>query len=216
MVDTTQVPGRMADPRVLGFYGLAGATFLVGTRMAGWYGTSGYLLASFIAIFGLVQLLAGMWSYARRDDLATAVFGMWGAFWLGYGILDRPGATPTAILTAVSPEVAFGFIVLAAITWMTVLAATADSWALVVGLTALAAASTLGAIAEGIDIHGLWVLSGWLFAIAGVVAWYTSTALLLASSHGHDVLPLGTALAGGTPAAATDIPRTTPVARRVS
>jgi hypothetical protein len=85
----------------------------------------------------------------------TAVFGMWGAFWLGYGILDRPGATPTAILTAVSPEVAFGFIVLAAITW----------------ITALAAASTLGAIAEGIGIHGLWVLSGWLFAIAGVVAW---------------------------------------------
>jgi uncharacterized protein len=101
----------------------------------------------------------------------SAVFGMWGAFWLGYAILDRPGATPTAILTTVSPEVAFGFIVLAAITWMTVLAATADSWALVVGLTALAAASTLGAIAEGIGIHGLWILSGWLFAIAGVVAW---------------------------------------------
>ena len=81
----------IAAPSVLGLFGFAGATFIVASNMAGWWGTptSGLALAPFAAMFGgLAQFLAGMWAYRARDAIATAMHGMWGAFWLAYGILN--------------------------------------------------------------------------------------------------------------------------------
>src|SRR5205085_10992835 len=82
----------LAAPSVLGLYGFAGATFIVAANLAGWYGnhtTSPLYLAPFALAFGgIAQFLAGMWAYRARDALATAMHGMWGSFWIGYGILN--------------------------------------------------------------------------------------------------------------------------------
>ena len=81
----------VAAPSVLGLLGFAAATFIVASNLAGWWGTpkSGLVLAPFAAMFGgLAQLLAGMWAYRARDALATAMHGMWGSFWIAYGILN--------------------------------------------------------------------------------------------------------------------------------
>ena len=86
----------IAAPSVLGLFGFAGATFIVASNMAGWYGnasTPGYLFP-FAAFFGgLAQFLAGMWAYRARDAVATAMHGMWGSFWLAYGLLQLLVAT---------------------------------------------------------------------------------------------------------------------------
>src|SRR5690348_2256692 len=90
------IPARIflqpvAAPSVLGLFGFAGATFMVATNLAGWWGnttTSPLLLFPFAAIFGgVAQFLAGMWAYKARDALATAMHGTWGSFWIAYGIL---------------------------------------------------------------------------------------------------------------------------------
>ena len=81
----------IAAPSILGLFGFAGATFIVASNLAGWWGTpnSGLVLAPFAAMFGgLAQFLAGMWAYRARDAVATAMHGTWGAFWLAYGILN--------------------------------------------------------------------------------------------------------------------------------
>lgn len=36
-----------------------------------------------------------MWAYKARDAVATAMHGMWGSFWIGYGILNLIAATKT-------------------------------------------------------------------------------------------------------------------------
>jgi hypothetical protein len=80
----------IAAPSILGLYGLAGATFMVAAQMTHWFGSSytTLLLVPFATIFGgLTQLLAAMWAYKARDGVATAVHGMWGAFWMAFGIL---------------------------------------------------------------------------------------------------------------------------------
>jgi uncharacterized protein len=80
----------IAAPSILGLYGLAGATFMVAAQMAHWLGPSRMtlVLVPFAAIFGgLTQFLAGMWTYKARDGVATAVHGMWGAFWMAFGVL---------------------------------------------------------------------------------------------------------------------------------
>src|SRR6476620_7422956 len=81
----------VAAPSILGLYGFAGATFIVASNLAGWWGTdtSAQYLFPFAAFFGgMAQLLAGMWAYRARDGLATAMHGTWGAFWLAYGLLN--------------------------------------------------------------------------------------------------------------------------------
>src|SRR5437764_14678011 len=91
----------IAAPSILGLAGFAGATFVVASNLAGWWGTptSGLAIAPFAAMFGgLAQFVAGMWAYKARDAIATLAHGTWGSFWLAYGILNLLLAAP--VLTA--------------------------------------------------------------------------------------------------------------------
>src|SRR3954471_4768841 len=137
----------IAAPSVLGLAGFAGATFIVASNIAGWWGspTSGLILAPFAAMFGgLAQFVAGMWAYRARDAIATLAHGTWGAFWLAYGILNLLLATHVLAAPVPwyhSPEVGFWFFALAITTAIAAIAATAESLGLVAVLSTLAAGS---------------------------------------------------------------------------
>jgi len=187
----------IAAPSILGLYGLAGATFMVAAHMAHWFGagdirTSLYLFP-FAAIFGgLAQFLASMWAFKARDGVATAIHGMWGSFWMAYGVLNvifAMGRLPVPV--GAWPEIGYWFIVLAAITWVGVAAAAAQNRGFVTLLTFLAAGSTTAAIGELTGIATLMVVTGWLFIIASIAAWYTGSALMLEEAFGHEVWGLG-------------------------
>jgi hypothetical protein len=186
----------IAAPSVLGLYGLAGATFMVAAQMAHWFGSSHttLLLVPFAAIFGgLAQFLSGMWAYKARDAVATAVHGMWGAFWMAFGVLaliltEGKALEPT---TPFFPALGFWCIVLSAITWVCVGAATAENKSLVTTLVFLAAGSTISAIALLTGAEGLIILAGYLFIICAIAAWYTASALMLNEAFGREVWSLG-------------------------
>src|SRR3954451_21625313 len=119
-------------PSILGLFGFAGATFMVAAHLAGWYGGSitEELLALFAATFGgFAQFTAGMWAYKARDGLATAMHGMWGSFWIGFGILELLFATGViaAPSGAAFPALGYWFIVLAAITFVGAVAALSEN-----------------------------------------------------------------------------------------
>jgi succinate-acetate transporter protein len=186
----------IAAPSILGLYGLAGATFMVAAQMARWFGSSHttLLLVPFAAIFGgLAQLLASMWGYKARDGVATAVHGMWGAFWIAFGILSLLIAYGRAPVPSwpLFPELGYWFIVLAAITWVCVAAAAAENKSLMTTLIFLAAGSTISAIALLVGSDGLVILSGYLFIICSIAAWYTASALMLNDTYGREVWSLG-------------------------
>jgi uncharacterized protein len=186
----------IAAPSILGLYGLAGATFMVAAEMAHWFGSSytTLLLVPFAAIFGgLAQFLAAMWAYKARDGVATAVHGMWGAFWMAFGILAlmlSNGRAPQPA-SPLFPELGYWFIVLAAITWVCAGAAAAENKSLVTTLVFLAAGSTISALALLIGIEGLTILAGYLFIICSIAAWYTASALMLNEAFGREVWTLG-------------------------
>jgi len=200
MLDVTSLkdPARGADhriaaPWILGLYSLAGATFVVAARMAGWYGgsESQFLILPFAAVLGgLTQLLAGMWAFEAADSLATAMLGTWGSFWIGYGVLNALFLSGK-LAQPVGPfhELGFWFIPLALITWMG--AAAAESAALGITLAFLAAGASITAIAN-LSLHpGLMMVAGWLFIIASVLGWYTATAMMFEATSGRQIWPVG-------------------------
>jgi uncharacterized protein len=191
----------IAPPSILGLFGFAAATFIVATHLAGWYGSTDtpLYLAPFCATFGgLAQFIAGMWAYRARDGLATAMHGMWGAFWIAFGILFTLVATGAVTFDSTVAFEAFGywFFALAAITACGALAALAESLGLVSVLTTLAVGSAFLAIGYVSDAtptagEGWLQAGGWVLFASSVLATYTAAAMMLESSFGRVVLPVG-------------------------
>ncbi|HET7170449.1 MAG TPA: GPR1/FUN34/YaaH family transporter [Gaiellales bacterium] len=195
------IPARIflqpiAAPSVLGLFGFAGATFMVSTNLAGWYGdphTTGTFLFPFAAVFGgVAQFAAGMFSFRARDVLATAMHGTWGSFWIAYGLFWFLAVNHTITPPAGSTFVPFGywFIVLSAITLTGTLAAAFESGALFSVLGTLTAGSILLALSYLIGSSTLLTWGGWVLFVSSVLAWYTASAMMLAGTAGRTILPL--------------------------
>lgn len=186
----------IAAPSILGLAGFAGATFIVASNLAGWWGTSQspLALAPFAAMFGgLAQFMAGMWAYRARDAIATLAHGTWGSFWLAYLILNI--LVGTHVVTAPTPwyhnpEVGFWFFALAITTAIAAVAAFAESLGLVAVLSTLATGSGILAGAFIYGSHGWAQVAGWLFVVSAGLAWYTVASMLLAHAFGRTVLPM--------------------------
>lgn len=185
----------IAAPSILGLYAFAGSTLIVAAELAGWYGgsqTAAYLFPFAAAFGGVAQFAAGMWSYKARDAIATAMHGMWGSFWIGFGILHLMFATGTlAQPEGAFPALGFWFIALAWITVIGAIAATAENTALTAVLGFLALGSTFAAIGELLGSAPWTVLAGYAFIVSAICAWYTASALMFESVSGKAVLPVG-------------------------
>ncbi|HZO62869.1 MAG TPA: GPR1/FUN34/YaaH family transporter [Gaiellaceae bacterium] len=193
---TTTVSLRpIAAPSILGLFGFSGATLIVAAHMAGWYGGSktDLYVFPFAAFFGgLAQFAAGMWSYRARDGLATAMHGMWGSFWMAFGVLNLLFATGSLTEPkGAFPALGFWFIPLAAITWSGALAALGESLGLFAVLATLATGSTIAAPALWTGSAGWEKVAGWVFVFSAGFAWYVATAMMLAATAGKTILPLG-------------------------
>jgi len=185
----------IAAPSVLGLFGFAGATFIVASHMAGWYGseTSPAYLFPFAAFFGgVAQFLAGMWAYRARDAVATAMHGTWGSFWLGWGLLQLLVATGVLETGGtLNHALGFWFIALCAITASGMLGGLAEgNLGIAVVLGVLAAGSGVAAAALLGDSTGLEHTAGWIFVISAAMAWYVATGMMLKGAAGKIVLPL--------------------------
>ncbi len=186
----------IAAPSILGLFGFAAATFIVAANLAGWYGSphSPQYLFPFAATFGgVAQLAAGLWAYRARDGLATAMHGMWGSFWIAYGILFLLAAVGVLTIPATGtfPELGYWFLALGALTASGALASTGESIGLFGVLSTLSVGSIFLAIRYLTGIHGWQTAGGWVLIASSWLAWYTATAMMLESTFGRILLPLG-------------------------
>ena len=186
----------IAAPSILGMFGLAGSTFMMAALLCRWFGSLATTLAivPFAALFGgLAQFLAGMWAFKARDGVATAIHGMWGAFWIAFGYLAFFAAAGRVPLPAGPLYPAFGywFIVLAAVTWACSIASAAENKCMMLTLMWLAAGSTVFAIGLLAGSYGLMLASGYIFLVSSFIAWYTASALMINEAFGREVWSLG-------------------------
>lgn len=185
----------IAAPSILGLFGFAAATFMVATNIAGWYGSTGspkYLFPLAATFGGLAQLLAGMWAYRARDAVATAMHGMWGAFWLAYGLLFLLVAAGDLTVPAGKfPELAFWFFPLAAITAVGAACTAGHHLGLTGTLLTLATGAGLLGVGYLVGGSGWLTAGGWVLIASAIIAFYTASAMMLKASYGRVILPVG-------------------------
>ena len=187
----------IAAPSILGLYGFAAATFMVTAYLVGWYGkaTSPALIFPFAtAAGGIAQGAAALWAYRARDGLATAIHGIWAAFWLGYGTLNLMivlKAIPAPAPHAAVPELGYWFFALAAITLAGMLASLGESLAITSVLAPLGVGAALLGVFYTVGGIGWEKVAGYVTMASAFTAFYTATAMMLASTWQRAVLPLG-------------------------
>ena len=183
----------IAAPSILGLFGFAASTFMVSANLAGWYGSASTpeYLFPFAAVFGgLAQFLAGMWAYKARDGIATAMHGMWGSFWIAYGILFLLVATGTLEGSAVDVPLGYWFIGLTAITLMGAIGALGENVALAAVLNTLWVGAGCLAVGFLTTTHFWVVIGAYVLILSAICAWYTGSALMFEGA-GRPILPVG-------------------------
>jgi len=197
---TRVVLSPIAAPSILGLFGFAGATMMVGAWQAGWYGdaNTGLLLFPFAAMFGgVAQFAAGIWSYRARDGLATAVHCTWGSFWMAFGLFFGMVAAkviPTPLVPhfgTANPAFGFWFVVLAVVTGCAAIASLGESLGIFTVLGPLALGSALSAVGWMTGVDWLFTAGGYAFTFAALAAVYVATAMMLEGTMGRTILPLG-------------------------
>lgn len=192
----------IAPPVTLGLWGFFGSTMVLSTWILGWWGTPGptdpgYFFVFNATIGGLVQFLAGIWSFRARDYVASSLLTMWGTFWIAWGLLHgiaTTGVITLAPLSTPQPGFALWFIPLGLFTFLGSIAALSPKhgnfplWLLLF---------TVG-IGSMLFCIGLWTglstwqdIGAWFFVVGACAAWYVGAMVMLRSAWRRVILPIG-------------------------
>jgi succinate-acetate transporter protein len=187
----------IAAPSILGLFGFSAATFIVTAYLVGWYGksTSPLLIFPFAtAAGGIAQGAAALWAFKARDGLATAVHGIWAAFWLGYGFLNFMIALkliPAPAPHGAVPELGYWFFALGAITLAGAIASLGESLAISAVLFPLTVGVALLGVFYTVGGTGWEKAGGYVTMASAFTAFYAATAMMMASAFGKVIFPLG-------------------------
>jgi succinate-acetate transporter protein len=187
----------IAAPSILGLFGFSVATFMVTAYLVGWYGNAKSPLLIFpfaTAAGGIAQGAAALWAYKARDGLATAIHGIWGAFWLGYGFLNFMIALkliPAPIPGHAVPELGYWFYTLAAISLAGMIASLGENLGVTLVLAPLWVGVGLLGIFYTVGGTGWEYAGGYVTMASAFAAFYTASAMMLASTFGRVIFPLG-------------------------
>lgn len=185
----------IAAPSVLGYFGGAAAFLLFGVWFAGALGPAknAIVLFPFLLLFGGIgQLGAALWSYKARDAVAASLHGVWGGFWIAYGLLwllDATGVLALPLFSKGFEPLGQWFIYMAVITWTTAFAALARSPGQFFSQAVAAGAATIACAGLIAGSAGWQHAAGWVFVAASALFMYHGAALMLNALYGRVVLP---------------------------
>jgi uncharacterized protein len=176
---------QLSNPTPLGLAGLAFATWMLSMVNAGWYNADALPLVLAVAFVfgGTVQMIAGVLEYPRGNMLRTTVFLGYGAFWWSFALF----------LMFLSNKVPESFVGWYLIVW--------GVFSLYLWLGALHTSTSFHLVLLGLSITylllaiGAWngstlatMIGGYAGLLTGLLAFYTSAAMLINESMGHTVL----------------------------
>ncbi len=167
----------LADPGPLGLGAFAMTTFFLSSVNAGLIPKTVEPVVLGLALFygGIVQVLAGMWEFAKGNTFGAVAFSSYGAFWLSFWYL-----VAHTDLSKAGTDAGKGvgwFLLCWTIFTGLMLIASLRTNGLLVGVFVLLfltfIALTIGAYGGS---SGMTKLGGWLGLLTAIAAWYGSLA----------------------------------------
>ncbi len=184
---------KLANPAPLGLVGFGLTTVILSLINAGVLPAGGeqVVIPLAFAYGGLIQMLAGMLEFRTGNTFGTVAFLSYGAFWWwfallvllgGHGILDLSQAGTTIGVTLI------GWGVFTLYMWIATFRLSKALWWVFLTLWITLFLLGFGAL---LGIKGLHVAGGWLGLVCGLLAMYTSFALVTNETFGKTVIPVG-------------------------
>lgn len=182
-----------ADPVPLGMAAFGLTTFLLGII----YGafpypglTSRWVIPIAFWFGGLTQFLAAMWAMRKGNTFAATVMGVLSGFWITAAAVAyfaplapfRPG-------TAAAGAIALGLFGIITLYLCAAALEVNAAMAVLLGLTTCT--FWIAAIGLGIGSMAAARIAGWFGVATGIVAFYTSFALVIDSAARCEMVPLG-------------------------
>jgi succinate-acetate transporter protein len=182
-----------ANPAPLGLIGFGLTTVMLSLINAGVLPKGGepVVLPLAFAFGGLIQMLAGLMEFRCGNTFGTVAFLSYGAFWWWFAFLVLLGGHGVLDLTQAGSTIAaalIGWGVFTLCMWIATFRLTKALWC--VFLTLWITFFLLG-FGDLLGAHRLTLAGGWIGLICGLGAMYTSFALVINSTFGKTVLPLG-------------------------
>jgi uncharacterized protein len=188
-----EAKSTFANPAPLGLIAFGLTTVILSLINAGVLPKGGepVVLPLAFAFGGLIQMMAGLMEFRTGNTFGTVAFLSYGAFWWwfallvllgGHGVLDLTGAGSTIAVTLI------GWGVFTLYMWIATFRLAKALWW--VFLTLWITFFLLG-FGDLLGAHGLSVAGGWTGLLCGLLAMYTSFALVANATFGKAVLPLG-------------------------
>jgi uncharacterized protein len=204
---------HIANPIPLGLIALAFGTVLLGCAYAGFIipfsPTSLQAIAGAVLLFGgLVQFLAGMWSFRRNHTVEGTLFSAYGGFLAAVGLVFLPrygffttlptGVFSLSMFNQVQGLFFLCWVIISAIMVVGSLRANRVYLGMLVLLLLAFIFLTIGALAGGNAT--LLHVGGWLAIVCALVAWYAALVSLASAAHTVEEtkLPFGRVAHGDT------------------
>ncbi|KAL4419599.1 hypothetical protein ABPG77_001653 [Micractinium sp. CCAP 211/92] len=200
---------QVANPAPLGLFAFGYTTALLqGANTSITDASAGQLAACFGMFYGgLAQFLAGMWEFKRQNTFGAAAFTSYGAFWMGFALLQILVATKIFSIGHNADQM---FLSLWGILTFIFMVATFDLnfclWLLFFTLAVL-----FWLLAAGVESTFWEKFAGWWGLVVAGIAWYIACADMVNEQFKRTVMPLGkwavgTAMANGMKRMAAKIP----------
>jgi succinate-acetate transporter protein len=182
-----------ANPAPLGLVGFGLTTVVLSLINAGVLPLGGeqVVIPLAFAYGGIIQMIAGLLEFRTGNTFGTVAFLSYGAFWWwfallillgGHGVLDLSHAGSTIAVTLI------GWGVFTLFMWISTFRLSRALW--LIFLTLWITFFLLG-FGDLLGIHALNKAGGAIGLVCGLMAMYTSFALVTNATFGRTVIPVG-------------------------
>jgi succinate-acetate transporter protein len=185
---------KQANPAALGLIGFGLTTVMLSLINAGVLPKGGepVVLPLAFAFGGLIQILAGLLEYKGGNTFGMVAFLGYGAFWWWFTLLVLLGGDGVLNLSQASSTIAatlIGWGVFTLYMWVATFKLSRAVWWVFLTLWITFFLLGFGGL---LGMNGLSVAGGWVGLLCGLLAMYTSFALVTNTTFDRAVLPLGT------------------------
>jgi len=186
----------LGNPGPLGLSGFAATTMMLSCWNAGLLSSTTATAVLPMALWygGTAQLLAGVFEFVCQNTFGATAFCSYGAFWLAYATLvefsvpEFPSAAGGDITTQAVAMFLLAWLFVSTILFI---ASFRTSWGLVVVFALLIPTFLLLTIGAFLNNAACTKAGGWFGIFCAFSAWYCSAAIVINTTWGVQLLPIG-------------------------